>query len=190
MKEQNKHRSLNEIFEEIKTNISHESSANMKSLIDEMDVELAKARKKSLYYKNIVSLIIVLLFLSVASMLFLIDRNTALDSRVQTLEYRDSLFSKVLKSDTKSIVTYRIKNGKPITYNQLANENDSIRIRLNMVTSHYPISFIQKGSQYSIHAPQVDSAMMLLPVYRDMLKYDKKSNSWIVTRNHYFFDNE
>ena len=47
---------------------------------------------------------------------------------------------------------------------------------------NYPIHFTKENDVYTIHAPQIDSALLLLPVYRDMVEYDKKSNTWSVER--------
>ena len=117
------------------------------------------------------------------------DRNSALNDRIIALERRDSLLMQIMDLDSTSTITYRVRNGNPITYHQLANERDSIervkehyKIGFELITKNYPITLSHNGNVYMIHAPQIDSAFLLLPLYRDMIEYDKKSNSWITTR--------
>ena len=64
----------------------------------------------------------------------------------------------------------------------IENLKEHYRIQLGLVTRNYPISFQKRGNVYMIYAPQIDSALQLLPVYRDMIEYDAKSQVWSVSR--------
>lgn len=62
--------------------------------------------------------------------------------------------------------------------NNIENLKVHYRIQLGLVTRNYPISFQKRGNVYIIYALQIDSAFQLLPVYRDMIKYDAKKQMW------------
>lgn len=133
--------------------------------------------------------VFVVLVFSILGNFLMLDRNDALNDKISALEYRDSLFMQIIDPDSTSTITYRVRNGKPISYRQIANERDSIerekeyyKIGFELITKNYPITLSHNGNVYMIHAPQIDSALLLLPLYRDMIEYDKKSNSWITTR--------
>ena len=133
--------------------------------------------------------VFVVLVFSILGNFLMLDRNDALNDKISALEYRDSLYMQIIDPDSTSTITYRVRNGKPISYRQIANERDSIerekeyyKIGFELITKNYPITLSHNGNVYMIHAPQIDSALLLLPLYRDMIEYDKKSNSWITTR--------
>lgn len=117
---------------------------------------------------------------------------TSLEAINSNLEYRDSLFHTFMELDSNNTFSYRIRNGQPITYKQLSCERDSLarklkeclilnnsyRIQLDLVLKNYPIELKQNGDEYSVSAPKIDSALILLPYYRDVLKYDKHNQEW------------
>lgn len=174
---------------------------------EDKDVEISaiatKLREESNKYdiiqkgrSNLSLLLLVVLLFSLVGNFFLMDRNEALTSKIESLEYGDSLFKQFMEPDSTSTITYQIKGGKPVTYRQLMAEHDSLeakyqnieslkehyRIELGLATRNYPIHFTKENNIYTIHAPQIDSALLLLPVYRDKIEYDKKSNTWSVER--------
>lgn len=67
-------------------------------------------------------------------------------------------------------------------YQNIDSLKEHYRIELGLEIRNYPIHFTKENDVYTIHAPQIDSALLLLPVYRDMIEYDKKSNTWSVER--------
>ena len=160
----------------------------------EQKIEIHEKTKRGL--ANLWLLLLIIFAVLITGNILLLDRNDALESKLELLEYRDSLFKKFMESDSNSFITYRTINGKPVTYHQLEKEKDSLeekssnienlkehyRIQLGLVTRNYPISFQKKGNVYMISAPQIDSALQLLPVYRDMIKYDAKDQVWTISR--------
>lgn len=67
-------------------------------------------------------------------------------------------------------------------YQNIDSLKEHYRIELGLAIRNYPIHFTKENDVYTIHAPQIDSALLLLPVYRDMIKFDKKTNTWLVGR--------
>lgn len=55
------------------------------------------------------------------------------------------------------------------------------KLKLELITKSYPIKVEQEGNRYYIVAPKVDSALLLLPHYRDKVTYDPDKNVWITT---------
>ena len=160
----------------------------------EQKIEIHEKTKRGL--ANLWLLLLIIFAVLITGNILLLDRNDALESKLELLEYRDSLFKEFMEPDSNSFITYRTINGKPVTYHQLEKEKDSLeekssnienlkehyRIQLGLVTRNYPISFQKKGNVYMISAPQIDSALQLLPVYRDMIKYDAKDQVWTISR--------
>lgn len=178
---------------------SNDKEERMYSIIRELEEKENEDIKKQSGRKNIVFFLFALIVFSLVGNLLLLDRNEALSNKIETLEYRDSLFIQFMEPDSASIITYRVKNGKPVTYHQLEAEKDSLqsqyndmeslkehyRIELGLATRNYPISFAKEDNVYTIHAPKLDSALLLLPVYRDMIEFDKEDRTWTVIKiNH------
>ena len=68
------------------------------------------------------------------------------------------------------------------------NTKDSLetnKVLLQLIQKNYPIEVFveneQQRQRVSIKSAQLDSALLLLPYYRDKLKYDPKEKSWIIT---------
>ena len=51
-----------------------------------------------------------------------------------------------------------------------------------MIKKKYGIEVVQANNEVHIEAKEVDSAKLLLPVFRDRLKYDSIKGQWTVTR--------
>lgn len=83
----------------------------------------------------------------------LMDRNSVLESKInyvesqlKYMEYRDSTFVDLMGLETDSIIVFRTRNGIPLTYKQLSEENDSIAQErdsiatcLRVILKNYPI---------------------------------------------------
>ncbi len=193
-----------ESFESLVTQLKDNIAANtseeqMRELVSnfELKLELQKKAQKGL---NTVLLFLLFIFSSLCIGLFLVlDRNDTLEQKITNMEHRDSLFNQIMQPDSNSTIVYRVRNGIPVTYNQLASESDSLlqlthdiesvketyRIKLGLVTRNYPVSFTDRDGIISIHAAKIDSALLLLPLYRDKISYDSKRKTWSVTRTDY-----
>lgn len=112
---------------------------------------------------------------------------------------------KTLNPDSTFSTTYHYitKNGKIITYNQLNKENDSLiyvlinknneiinknieiislNNKIQLAKSNYDIDFKisneKSGNYTTIESKKLDSALVLLELYRDKLYYNKKDSTW------------
>lgn len=189
---------VSQLRDSIAANTSEE---NMRELVSKFEQKIV-IQKKAKKGFNTMLILLLLVFASLGICLFLVlDRNDTLEQKITNMEYRDSLFNQIMQPDSNSTVVYRVRNGIPVTYNQLANETDSLlqlthdiestketyRIKLGLVTRNYPVSFTDSDGIITIHSSEIDSALLLLPVYRDKISYDSKRKTWNVTRTDYKF---
>lgn len=126
----------------------------------------------------------------------LMDRNSVLESKInyvelqlKYMEYRDSTFVDLMGLEADSIIVFRTRDGIPITYKQLSEENDSITQErdsiatcLKVILRNYPIKIKTSNNYFWAVSPQIDSALMLLPVFRDKIKYNEKEKVWSIRR--------
>lgn len=189
--------SFESLVSQLKDNIAANSSEEqMRELVSKFEQKIAIQKKANKGFNTLLFLLL-FIFASLCVGLFLVlDRNDSLERKISNLEYRDSLFNQIMQPDSNSTVVYRVQNGIPVTYNQLVNESDSLlqlthdmestketyRIKLGLVTRNYPVSFTERNGIITIHSAEIDSALLLLPVYRDKISYDSKQKTWSVTR--------
>lgn len=110
------------------------------------------------------------------------QRANSLDRAIAIYEHRDSLFVSFMELDSTSVITYRLHEGRPITYRELSTENDSLSIRLRAILNQYPIDVVSIENGVYVKSPQIDSALMLLPIYRDKITYNPQEKCWYVIR--------
>lgn len=103
-------------------------------------------------------------------------------------------YEQAVRHDT--IHTYYDENGKEITVSSLLDDNMRLmnkvsllemeismyETKLDEIKQLYGIEFVKERNEYRIEAKQADSAKLLLPVFRDRLKYDSIKKQWTVTR--------
>lgn len=187
---------VSQLRDSIAANTSEEQMRELVSKFEEKIVIQKKA------YKGSKTMLFLLFFIFAAlcvGLFLVLDRNDTLEQKITNMEYRDSLFNQIMQPDSNSTIVYRVRNGIPVTYNKLANESDSLlqlthdmestketyRIKLGLVTRNYPVSFTECNGIITIHSAEIDSALLLLPVYRDKISYDSKRKTWSVTRTDY-----
>ena len=192
--------SFESLVSQLKDNIAaNTNEEQMKELVSKFEQKIAIQKKANKGFNTMLFLLL-FIFASLCVGLFLVmDRNDSLEQKISNMEYRDSLFNQIMQPDSNSTVVYRVRNGIPVTYNQLASESDSLlqlthdiesvketyRIKLGLVTRNYPVSFTDCDGIISIHAAKIDSALLLLPLYPDKISYDSKRKTWSVTRTDY-----
>ena len=100
---------------------------------------------------------------------------------INNLQWSDSLFTKFMDLSYDSI------NGNPLTYSDLMKENDSLKnvnrhneLKLSLARRNYDISFKETDSYITIMAPKLDSALLLLPHYKNKIQYDANKKTWSV----------
>lgn len=100
------------------------------------------------------------------------------------------------ENDSTHTFVYRTKDGRPITYQELMDENRNLLqenanlkqelsdkdIYLDVIKKNYGITIKHKDHRIWAEGAKVDSALMLLSVYRDQLRYDPQKKAWFVDR--------
>jgi len=102
-------------------------------------------------------------------------------------------YEESVKYDT--VHTYIDKDGKEITVPSLLDDNlklmnkisdleydiDLYKIKLQDIERHYGIKVVDDKSFFHLEAKKVDSAMILLPVFRDKMAFDSTKNRWRIS---------
>lgn len=193
-----KKKTIDNIIQDLKS-ISTTENPNKESL--DSSIENLKAFsqdcKKEFKERKFLYIAIWLLLLGIIIVFnLLMDRNSVLESKInyvesqlKYMEYRDSTFVDLMGLETDSIIVFRTRNGIPITYKQLSEENDSITQErdsiatcLKVILKNYPIKIKTSNDYFWAISPQIDSALMLLPVFRDKIKYNEKEKVWSIRR--------
>lgn len=115
------------------------------------------------------------------------------DAEKQTiLESIQQLYSYEVKPKNGGFTIYgpdykeqlRLANAQADSLQRLCNqcqyENYVQKAKLDLVINRYPIFFRQDSNSVFISSPQIDSALMLLPYYRDNLEYDAENKTWSI----------
>lgn len=118
------------------------------------------------------------------------------DLREDVTQKKDIItkYEQAVRHDT--IHTYYDKDGKEITIpillddnmrlmnkiSDLEQEKSMYELKLDIIKSRYGIEIVKDNNEYRIDAKEADSAKLLLPVFRDRLKYDSIKGQWMVTR--------
>lgn len=116
-------------------------------------------------------------------------------------QYKKSLiesYEKIIRfeNDSTHSFTYKTRDGIPITYQELMDENYELLNQnstleyeleiknsyLDLIKKQYGVKIIEKGDRIWAEGTKVDSALMLLNVYRDRIKYDPQRKMWSVSR--------
>ena len=120
-----------ESFESLVSQLKDSIAANanevqMRELVSKFEQKIA-IQKKTNKMVNTMQNLLIFIFVSLCVGLYLVlDRNDALEQKITIMEYRDSLFNQIMQPDSNSTIVYKVRNGIPVTYKQLANESDSL----------------------------------------------------------------
>ena len=63
----------------------------------------------------------------------------------------------------------------------LHNNYEEIKLKYELIVKNYPIAVKRDSNRYYLEAPKVDSALILLPYYREKLQYNPETKMWIIT---------
>ena len=182
--------------------LDSEGKAKLLAYINEV-VDVGKKDMKDVAY--FLLFLLIMLIGAIAMWIISDIRSNDLESDIKVKKEMIQDYEKIIRFENDSTHTfvYQTKNGTPITYQELMNENldllnhnsrlkiDLIKkdeelrtknIYLDLARKNYGIRFIEKKNCYRIEAPKVDSAMMLLELYRDKIKYNAKDKTWSVSR--------
>lgn len=193
-----KKKTIDNIIQDLKSTSTTDNldKESLDSLIEDLKVFSQDCKKESKERKFLYITVWLLLSGIIIVFNLLMDRNSVLETKInyvesqlKYMEYRDSTFVDLMGLETDSIIVFRTRNGIPITYKQLSEENDSITQErdsiatcLKVILRNYPIKIKTSNSYFWAISPQIDSALMLLPVFRDKIKYNEKEKVWSIRR--------
>lgn len=193
-----KKKTIDNIIQDLKSTSTTDNldKESLDSLIEDLKVFSQDCKKESKERKFLYITVWLLLSGIIIVFNLLMDRNSVLESKInyvesqlKYMEYRDSTFVDLMGLETDSIIVFKTRNGIPITYKQLSEENDSITQERDSITTclkvilrNYPIKIKTSNSYFWAISPQIDSALMLLPVFRDKIKYNEKEKVWSIRR--------
>ncbi|MBO7045652.1 MAG: hypothetical protein J6W38_04780 [Prevotella sp.] len=158
-----------------------------------LELEAILAKDKADFKFAIIAMTLALLF--VIAFAYITDMYND-DLREDVIQKKEIItkYEQATKHDT--IHTYVNEDGKEITVPSLLDDNMKLmnkisileleksisELKLDMIKKKYGIEVVQANDEVHIEAKEVDSAKLLLPVFRDRLKYDSIKGQWTVTR--------
>ena len=96
-------------------------------------------------------------------------------------------YNQLVRDHNKLVKDY---NGLVNLYNKKSGNkaySDALKAALNLINKNYGINYeiTNDSTSYKVVVPssqKIDSALMLLPYFRENLHYDEKSGKWLITR--------
>lgn len=186
-------RTYNDIMEELEqleaTGIDvskYQKRAN--ELMEEFKSTTEKARREARIVAMIscIFCILIVAFAAIVNLSNLSLKKDVSDKNAIIENYEQMV--KKLGIDTNRNSKQHKTNGSPDS-NELINENyqllrkiSVLENKMKLIKHEYGIKVIDDGKSYYLQANKVDSALMLLDVYRDKIHYDVKKKEWIVVR--------
>lgn len=183
-------------FSSEKTELNPEEKEQLNKYADELD-SISKDSKFS---------VILLFIFLVGSMFMWILNSIENDDLTYDNQHKKSLiesYEKIIRfeDDSTHSFTYRTRDGLPLTYQDLMDENYELlnensemskqklileheneknKNYLDLIKRQYGIYVVERNNKVWVEGAKVDSALMLLNVYRDKLKYDLERKEWWV----------
>lgn len=192
-----KTRKLSDIIEDLRAAANDDS---LDSIILHKEVDMRASELEAILAKEksdgkfavIVSILFMLFSVAFAVITYM--NNDDLREDVTQKKEIITKYEKAVSRDT--IHTYVDEDGKEITVPSLLDDNMKLmnkisileleksisELKLDMIKKKYGIEVVQANNEVHIEAKEVDSAKLLLPVFRDRLKYDSIKGQWTVTR--------
>lgn len=172
-----------------------ESKVKLDSIISEIEVKTKNDAQNGLFGYFIMFVLLIGSF--VMWMLTDIQKNDIeTDCRNKTM--RINQYEKLIRFENDSTLSfvYRTKDGEPITYQELMDENFNLMIQnnnlqyeiskkntyLDLINRNYGIEVKEQNHRIWAESVKVDSALLLLEVYRDRIKYDPEKEVWLIER--------
>jgi len=138
--------------------------------------------------------ILALLFIGAFAIITYISND---DLRDDVTQKKDIItkFEQAVRHDT--IHTYVDKDGKEITIPSLLDDNlklmnkindleykiEVYKMKLQDIDIRYGIKVVDDKNLFHLEAKKVDSALILLPVFRDKMTYDSIKSQWTISVN-------
>lgn len=125
---------------------------------------------------------------AVFSVTYSLISNYHIDGLRKDIEQKDEIIQDYtrLVSEPKMVSDM---NGNKISVDSLVKENANLindiseyKTRLDLIERNYDIHVENKNGLYKVKADKVDSALLLLNMFRDAISYDPRTRNWVVTR--------
>lgn len=175
--------------------LSTESKEKLDGIISDIEVKTKKDAQNNLFGYFI--LFVLLIGSIIMWMLTDIQKSDIeIDCRNKTM--RINQYEKLIRFDNDSThsFVYRTKDGEPITYQELMDENFNLMKQnnnlqyeiskkntyLDVINHNYGIVVKEHNNYIWAEGAKVDSALLLLEVYRDRMKYDPEKEVWLIDR--------
>ena len=192
----------NSILDDYKLSQSDEKKEHIDNLQEESAKSITQKRKteKEFYFATLLILVVLLFLIFFTFLTSKENENLQYDNIEKTniinkLQWTDSLFNQIMNVQYDSLenknsrsVSYRIRDGEIVKYDELVDENDELRkerdilnLKLNLIQKNYNITFEESEKRIIIHAEKIDSALLLFPYYKDNLKYNSEEKTWTIT---------
>lgn len=154
-------------------------------LSDELDYILKKARKKS-HIISVISFVVCLFivcFSAIVNFSNLAMKDELDEKNVIIQKYEQIVHSLGANTDSENKSQERSSSVENVNekYRMLEKISD-LEGKIKLIKKQYDISVVDDGKSYYLKANKVDSALLLLDVYRDKIHFDSKRNEWIVSR--------
>lgn len=188
-----KNRTYNDIMEELGQleangiDVSkYQKRAN--ELVEELKSSTEKARRetRNVAVISCIFCILIVAFAAIVNLSNLSLKKDVSDKNAIIEKYEQMVRTLGIDKDRNSKL--HKTNGSPDS-NELINENyqllqkiSDLENKMKLIKHEYGIKVIDNGKSYYLQANKVDSALMLLDVYRDKIHYDAKKKEWIVVR--------
>ena len=157
-------------------------------LMEEFKSTTEKARRETRIVAMIscISCILIVVFAAIVNLSNLNLKRDVSDKNAIIEKYEQMVRTLGIDKDRNS--KQHKTNGSPDS-NELINENyqllqkiSDLENKMKLIKHEYGIKVIDDGKSCYLQANKVDSALMLLNVYRDKIHYDAKKKEWIVVR--------
>lgn len=157
-------------------------------LSDELEVILKKARKRNhvITMFSFVVCMFIVVFSAIVNFSNLAMKDELDEKNGIIQKYEQIVHSLGANTDSEKLhgnsqessSSAEIVNEK---YRMLEKISD-LEGKIKLIKKQYGISVVDDGKSYYLKANKVDSALLLLDVYRDKIHFDSKKNEWIVVR--------
>lgn len=156
------------------------------------ELEAILAKEKADEKFGLIMVMLVLLFVGAFAIITYISNDDLREDITQKKEIITK-YEESVKYDT--VHTYIDKDGKEITVPSLLEDNlklmnkigdleykiDLYKIKLQDIEMQYGIKVVDDKSFFHLEAKKVDSAMILLPVFRDKMAFDSTKRRWTIS---------
>lgn len=175
--------------------LSTESKEKLDGIISDIEVKTKKDAQNNLFGYFI---LFVLLIGSIIMWMLTDIQKSDIETDCRNKTMRINQYEKLIRFDNDSThsFVYRTKDGEPITYQELMDENFNLMKQnnnlqyeiskkntyLDVINHNYGIVVKEHNNYIWAEGAKVDSALLLLEVYRDRMKYDPEKEVWLIDR--------